>query len=67
MAPAWTFYRIPVTIDLHGGEIALAIHDITGARDGPTLAILSTLHGGEWLAFGIADLEEPGTGWGPAR
>jgi predicted deacylase len=40
-----------VTIDLHGGEITLAVHEITGARDGPTLAVLSTLHGCEWLSI----------------
>lgn len=45
------FHRIPVTVDLHGGEIALAVHEITGARDGPTLAVLSTLHGGEWMSI----------------
>jgi predicted deacylase len=44
-------HRYPVTVDLHGGEITLAVHEITGARDGPTLAILSTLHGGEWLSI----------------
>lgn len=44
-------HRVPVTVDLHGGEIALAVHEITGARDGPTLAILSTLHGGEWMSI----------------
>jgi predicted deacylase len=44
-----TFSRYPVTVDLHGGDIALAVHEIVGARDGPTLAVLSTLHGGEWL------------------
>ena len=46
-----SLHRYPVTVDLHGGEIALAVHEITGARDGPTLAILSTLHGGEWLSI----------------
>lgn len=46
-----TLHRYPVTVDLHGGEIRLAVHEITGARDGPTLAILSTLHGGEWLSI----------------
>jgi predicted deacylase len=45
------YRRIPVTVDLHGGEIALAIHEVTGARDGPTLSILSALHGGEWLSI----------------
>jgi predicted deacylase len=40
-------------VDLHGGEITLAVHEIAGARDGPTLAVLSTLHGGEWLSIEV--------------
>ncbi|MGH2402920.1 MAG: succinylglutamate desuccinylase/aspartoacylase family protein [bacterium] len=51
MGAGRTFHRFPVTVDLHGGEISLAVHDITGARDGPTLAVLSSLHGGEWLSI----------------
>ncbi len=51
MGAGRTFHRHPVTVDLHGGEVRLAVHEITGARDGPTLAILSTLHGGEWLSI----------------
>ncbi|MGQ0549133.1 MAG: succinylglutamate desuccinylase/aspartoacylase family protein [Armatimonadota bacterium] len=51
MAAGRTFHRYPVTVDLHGGEISLAVHEITGARDGPTLAVLSSLHGGEWLSI----------------
>lgn len=44
-------HRYPVTVDLHGGEIVLAVHEIIGIRDGPTLALLSTLHGGEWMSI----------------
>ncbi|MDR7453940.1 MAG: deacylase, partial [Armatimonadota bacterium] len=51
MTPAKTFRRVPVTVDLHGGEIALPVHEIRGARDGPTLAVLSTLHGCEWMSI----------------
>lgn len=51
MAPAKTFRRIPVTVDLHGGEIALPVHEVRGARDGPTLTVLSTLHGCEWMSI----------------
>lgn len=51
MSAAKSFHRYPVTVDLHGGEIALGVHEITGARDGPTLAILSGLHGCEWLSI----------------
>ena len=46
-----SLHRYPVTVDLHGGEIRLVVHEITGAKDGPTLAVLSTLHGGEWLSI----------------
>ncbi len=51
MGAGRSFHRYPVTTDLHGGEIRLAVHEITGARDGPTLALLSSLHGGEWLSI----------------
>jgi hypothetical protein len=47
-------HRYPVTIDLHGGQIALYVHEVVGSRDGPTLGVLSTLHGNEWLSVEIA-------------
>lgn len=40
---------IPVTTDLGGGEINLYVHMVTGAEPGPTLALLSTVHGSEFL------------------
>jgi predicted deacylase len=46
-------YRIPITTDLSGAEIALSIHEIRGRRDGPTLAVLAGLHGSEWLTVEI--------------
>ncbi len=49
MAAGRSFYRVPVTVELHGGEIAIPVHEVTGARDGPTLTVLAMLHGSEWL------------------
>jgi len=46
--------RIPVTQDLDGGEVALYVHAIRGARPGPTLVLTTAQHGDEWfgpLAF----------------
>ncbi len=43
--------RLPVTVDLDGNNIALGVHVLAGARPGPTLALLSTLHGGEWQSI----------------
>lgn len=44
-----TFTRLPVTTDLGGSEIAVGLHELEGAADGPTLTILAGLHGSEWL------------------
>jgi uncharacterized protein len=44
-----SFHRVPVTVELHGGEIAIPVHEVIGARDGPTLTVLAMLHGSEWL------------------
>lgn len=44
-------WRIPVTTDLSGGDIALHTHVVVGARPGPTLTLTSTLHGVEWLSI----------------
>ena len=45
--------RIPVTIELSGQEIAVWAHVLVGARRGPTLLLLSGVHGNEWghIAF----------------
>ncbi|MDR7481318.1 MAG: succinylglutamate desuccinylase/aspartoacylase family protein [Armatimonadota bacterium] len=53
MAAARRLHRYPVTVDLHGGEIALYVHEVVGARDGPAMGVLSTLHGSEWLSVEI--------------
>ncbi|MCC6180067.1 MAG: succinylglutamate desuccinylase/aspartoacylase family protein [Chloroflexi bacterium] len=42
--------RIPVTVDLDGGEIALYVHVLVGSRPGRTLVCATGHHGDEWLA-----------------
>lgn len=42
--------RVPVTTMLNGAQLGLWVHAIRGTRDGPVVALLSTLHGGEWWA-----------------
>lgn len=41
--------RIPVTRLASGGDLALSLHVATGAKPGPTLGILTTVHGDETL------------------
>lgn len=45
--------HVPVTQDLDGNAIALTVHAVVGAKPGPTLALLSTLHGGEWQSIEV--------------
>jgi len=45
--------RVPVTTDLNGEAITLVVHAVAGRRPGPTLALLSTLHGSEWLSIEV--------------
>jgi uncharacterized protein len=40
--------RLPVTVDLDGGEIALSVHVFTGAKPGPCLLLTGIQHGDEW-------------------
>jgi uncharacterized protein len=40
--------RSPVTTDLSGAEVTLWIHVFQGAEGGPTLTVMSGLHGNEW-------------------
>ena len=40
--------RLPVTVGLDGGEIALYVHVISGSRPGPTLLLTGVQHGDEW-------------------
>jgi len=48
-----TYHRIPIATELHGGGIALPVHEIVGAKDGPTVAVLALLHGSEWLEVDV--------------
>lgn len=45
--------QLPVTTDLDGNNITLGVHVLAGAQSGPTLALLSTLHGGEWQSLEV--------------
>lgn len=39
---------LPVFTDLDGSQVAIPLHVIHGAASGPTLTLLSMLHGDEW-------------------
>jgi predicted deacylase len=39
---------LPVFIDLDGSQVAVPVHVMRGSRPGPTLTLLSMLHGDEW-------------------
>jgi predicted deacylase len=41
--------RIPVTTDMSGMEVVIWTQALVGANPGPTLTLLSGLHGNEWL------------------
>ena len=43
--------RVPVTTGLNGAELALWVHVVRGTKPGPTLGLLSALHGGEWASI----------------
>jgi predicted deacylase len=45
--------RVPVLTDLDGGEIALYIHAVVGAKPGPVFALHAGLHGSEWQSAEI--------------
>jgi predicted deacylase len=44
---------IDVTTGLNGAPLRLWVHALRGRGDGPTLALLSTLHGGEWFSVPV--------------
>jgi predicted deacylase len=44
---------IEVTTGLNGAPLRLWVHVLRGRGDGPTLALLSTLHGGEWFSIPV--------------
>ena len=55
-APLWAsqqpgrwFTRLPVTTMLNGAELAVPLHVVTGTSDGPTLGIITNVHGDEFL------------------
>jgi predicted deacylase len=55
-APPWAkekegrwFTRLPVTTMLNGATLALPLHVVTGRAAGPTLGIITNVHGDEFL------------------
>jgi predicted deacylase len=55
-APPWTdqqegrsFSRLPVTTMLNGAQLTLPLHIVTGRSAGPTLGIVTNVHGDEFL------------------
>ena len=40
--------RLPVTVDLDGGEVAVTVHVLVGAKPGKTLLLAGIQHGDEW-------------------
>ncbi|MFI1196396.1 succinylglutamate desuccinylase/aspartoacylase family protein [Micromonospora sp. NPDC020750] len=45
--------RFPVLTDLDGSELAIHAHVVTGTADGPTLTLLSGVHGNEWFSHAV--------------
>lgn len=55
-APRWAkqregrwFTRLPVTLMLNGAQLTLPLHVVTGRSPGPTLGIITNVHGDEFL------------------
>lgn len=46
--PVRYLVRVPITTDMNGMQVALTVHVLVGQRPGPTLTLLSGLHGNEW-------------------
>jgi uncharacterized protein len=46
-APGRQYTRLPVARLAAGSELELPLHVLTGKRDGPTLGVLTTIHGDE--------------------
>jgi predicted deacylase len=46
-----TAVRVPVLTGLNGAELGLWVHAVHGQEAGPVVALLSTLHGGEWFSI----------------
>src|SRR3990170_4584554 len=53
--PAGTrnFIPLPVTTKLDGSLLTVPVHVVCGTEPGPRLALISTLHGGEWFSIEI--------------
>ena len=51
--PGHHLVRVPVTTDLDGHEVAVWTHVLIGEREGPTLTLLSGVHGNEWGHLGF--------------
>jgi predicted deacylase len=43
-----SIFRLNVTEDLDGSNVQLVVHVVSGRRPGPTLALLSAIHGDDW-------------------
>jgi hypothetical protein len=52
-APGKYKVGIPVTTDMNGLEVKIRVHALVGEKSGPTLTLLSGLHGNEWLHLEI--------------
>src|ERR1700742_3249352 len=50
-APGRDFARLDVTRLASGADLRLGLHVVTGAKAGPTLGILTTVHGDETMAL----------------
>jgi uncharacterized protein len=49
--PGREYFRLDVTKLASGADLRLGLHVITGAKPGPTLGILATIHGDETMAL----------------
>ncbi|MGH2713906.1 MAG: succinylglutamate desuccinylase/aspartoacylase family protein [Thermoleophilaceae bacterium] len=45
--------RVPVTTRLDGSELAIPVHVVRGSKPGPSLTVVSALHGSEWFSIEI--------------
>jgi predicted deacylase len=51
--PGHAIGQLPVTTDMNGMDVNIAFHVLTGSKPGPTLTLLSGLHGNEWWHLGF--------------
>ncbi|MEA2584149.1 MAG: uncharacterized protein QOF33_2234 [Thermomicrobiales bacterium] len=51
--PGRSWFRVPLTTDLHGGQLNLTVHAVRGAEPGPTVAVVATVHGNEWFYIDV--------------